>query len=254
MSPTAIVEFNNVGKTYWTGWRKKRPIQAASNISFTIEPGEIFGLLGPNRAGKTTLIKILLSLCEPTTGQAFRFGQPLTDHATLGRIGYMHEQHALPRYLTAKEVLEYYGALSLVPQAELSRRVSTLLDRVGLTNFATVAVSKFSKGMTQRLALAQALINEPELLVLDEPSEGLDLDGRRLLREVIAEQRKQKRTVLLVTHVLTEAEKVCDRVAVLVDGRIVHLGPTAQLTQTAAGTLRPIEHALQEIYQARASA
>jgi ABC-2 type transport system ATP-binding protein len=151
--------------------------------------------------------------------------------------------------LTAVDLLEYYGALSLVPYEVIHHRVPKLLDRVGLADRSREPIAHFSKGMIQRLGIAQALINEPDLLVLDEPSEGLDLMGRRLIRELIAEQRRRGGTVLLVSHVLTEVEQVCDRVAVIVGGRLAHLGPLKALLADGAGAARSLEVALQELYE-----
>ena len=139
-------------------------------MSFSINPGEVFGLLGPNRAGKTTLVKVLLSLCRPTQGRVNRLGRPAADRDTLSRVGYVHENHAFPGHLTATRLLEFYGSLTLVPCEDLGRRISVLLERVGLADRARESIARFSKGMVQRLGLAQALLNEPDLLVLDEPT------------------------------------------------------------------------------------
>jgi ABC-2 type transport system ATP-binding protein len=245
----AAVEFIGVGKTYrgglWSG-----PVQAVDKVNLRIDAGQVFGLLGPNRAGKTTLVKLLLSLARPSAGEVIRLGRPVADRSTLARIGYMHENHAFPRHLTARELLHYYGALSLVSGELLGPRATQLLERVGLADRAAEPISRFSKGMVQRLGLAQALINEPDLLVLDEPTEGLDLGGRKLLREVVNQTRAAGRTVLLVSHVLTEAEQLCDRIAVLVNGKLVHTGPTAELRRDpASGANRPLEQALQPLYE-----
>jgi ABC-2 type transport system ATP-binding protein len=238
-----------VSKTYNHPLFPIRTVQALREVSLRVNPGEALGLLGPNRAGKTTLLKILLSLCHPTGGQVTRLGQPLADRSTLARVGYVHENHSFPRYLTAESLLEYYGALSLLPQETVQPRVPKLLQRVGLADRSREPIARFSKGMLQRLGVAQALINEPQLLVLDEPTEGLDLDGRHLLRDVIAEVKARGGTVLLVSHVLPEVEQLCDRLAVLVKGRVVHTGPTAELMlDPATGTRRPLEKALEEVY------
>jgi ABC-2 type transport system ATP-binding protein len=241
-----IAEFVEIIKDYSTGLLGRGSLRAVDQVSFAVEFGEVFGLLGPNRAGKTTLIKILLSLCRPTAGQGFRFGRPVGERQTLARVGYVHENHAFPRYLTAAGLLEYYGALTLVPYEVVRQRVPKLLDKVGLADRSREPIARFSKGMVQRLGIAQALINEPDLLVLDEPSEGLDLAGRRLIRELIAEQRQRGRTVILVSHVLTEVEQVCDRAAVVVGGRLAHLGPLKALVGDGA---RSLEAALQELYE-----
>jgi ABC-2 type transport system ATP-binding protein len=161
----------------------------------------------------------------------------------------MHENQAFPRYLTASGLLEYYGALTYVPRADLARRIPKLLERVGLADRSREPIARFSKGMVQRLALAQSVINEPDLLVLDEPSEGLDLHGRQLVREVARELRDAGKTVLLVSHVLAEVERLCDRIAVLVNGKLVHVGPTAELSRDPkTGSTRSFEQALRELY------
>jgi ABC-2 type transport system ATP-binding protein len=246
---TAAVEFLDVSKTYRDMLFRWRTVEAVRGVSLSILPGEVFGLLGPNRAGKTTLVKMLLSLCRPTSGQLTRLGRPLGDRSTLAHVGYVHEHHAFPRYLSAADVLHYYGALALVPHEVLLERVPRLLDRVGLADRSREPIGRFSKGMLQRLGMAQALINEPRLLVLDEPTEGLDLTGRRLLREVVREVKGKGGTVLLVSHVLTEVEHLCDRVGVLVNGRLVHVGPLADLLQTPTSEEpRSLERALQDLY------
>src|ERR1700722_13646864 len=178
MSGAAVAEFDNVSKFYPAGLLGRGRILAAENVTFSINPGEVFALLGPNRAGKTTLVKILLSLCRPTSGRGTRFQQPLTDRQTLARIGYVHENPAFPRYLSATGLLEYYGALALLKESHVRKRAAELLELVGLADRGQEPIARFSKGMVQRLAVAQALLNDPELLVLDEPSEGLGLGGR----------------------------------------------------------------------------
>ena len=206
--------------------------------------------LGPNRAGKTTLLKILLGLCHPSGGRVFRLGQPIAQRSTLARVGYMHENQAFPRYLNAAALLSFCGQMSRTPQSVLKTRVSWLLERVGLTDRAHEPIARYSKGMVQRLALAQALIAEPDLLVLDEPMEGLDLDARQLLQEIIDEQRHAGRAVLVVTHALTEVAQVCDRLAVLVEGRLAYLGSLASLLRDPeTGGECTLEAALGRVYR-----
>jgi ABC-2 type transport system ATP-binding protein len=197
---TPVFELDQVTKIYPGGWWNRAPRPALRGVSLRVEPGEVFGLVGPNRAGKTTLIKVLLTLCRPTSGQGRRFGQPLRDRSTLARVGYVHESHAFPTYLTAAAALEFYGALSLIAEPVLRARVPELLKLVGLADRSDEPIRRFSKGMRQRLAVAQALVNDPELLVLDEPGEGLDLEGRATLRKVIAERRARGGAVLLDFH------------------------------------------------------
>ena len=243
----AAAEFCHVAKRY-TGLFGVRTVQAVEDVSFRVGPGEAFGLVGPNRAGKTTLVKLLLGLCRPTAGEVRRFGAPAGDRGTLARVGYVHENHAFPRYLTAEDLLQYYGALSRVPYEAVRERGPKLLERFGLADRSREPIARFSKGMLQRLGMAQALINDPRLLVLDEPTEGLDLAGRRLLREVVGEVRKRGGSVLLVSHALPEVEQLCDRVGVLAGGRLVHVGPLAGLLKDSRGEPRPLEKALQELY------
>lgn len=246
---TPLVKFHQVTKTYKSGLFRRQEIAALKGVSLNIESGEVLGLVGPNRAGKTTLIKLLLSLCRPTSGDIERFGQPGYDRRTLARIGYVHENHAFPTYLTATELLEYYGALSLTPYQTLKERIPKLLKKVGIADRAQEPISRFSKGMLQRLGVAQALINDPELLVLDEPTEGLDLLGRQLLRDVARDMKQKKRSVLLVSHVLSEIEELCDRVAVLRDGAVRRVASLSELTgPDNKGKTRSLEEVLQELY------
>jgi ABC-2 type transport system ATP-binding protein len=248
MSGPAVADFENLGKVYRTGLFGQGRRMAVENITFRIESGAVFGLLGPNRAGKTTLVKILLSLCQPTTGRAVRFQRPLTERGTLAKVGYVHENPAFPRYLSAPALLEYFGALAQLPEPVVRRRAGELLELVGLADRRAEPIAGFSKGMIQRLAVAQALLNDPELLVLDEPSEGLDMEGRRLVREVIAERRRRNLTVLLVTHVLSEIEEICDRLAVLVGGRLVFTGTPAELSRDPrTGAFCPLAQSLDRL-------
>jgi ABC-2 type transport system ATP-binding protein len=248
--PTYAAEFVDVSKTYRMPFRPGRGVHALRGVSFDVAPGEVFALLGPNRAGKTTLLKILLGLCHPSSGRVNRLAHPLGERSTLARVGYMHENQAFPRYLTARALLEYYGRLSWVPPGVLRARVPTLLERVGLADRALEPIARFSKGMIQRLALAQALLAEPDLLVLDEPMEGLDLSARLVLQEVLAEQRRAGKTVLLVSHALEEVADACDRVAVLVEGRLAYLGSLALLLQDPqTGAPRSLAAALAPLYR-----
>jgi ABC-2 type transport system ATP-binding protein len=251
MTAPAVAEFEDIAKFYATGLFGNSRRLAVEHITFRINPGEVFALLGPNRAGKTTLVKILLSLCRPTAGRGLRFQRPLAERQTLARVGYVHESPAFPRYLSALALLEYYGALALLTENIMRGRAATLLDMVGLADRGHEPISRFSKGMIQRLALAQALLNDPELLVLDEPSEGLDLAGRRLVRDVIAERRRRGFSVLLVSHVLDQVEQVCDRVGVLVGGHLVYSGTVAELARDPkTGAPFPLDQALDRLYLA----
>jgi ABC-2 type transport system ATP-binding protein len=242
---TAAAAFENVEKTYKTGPLGRSGVPAVRGVTFAVPAGSTFGLLGPNRAGKTTLIKLLLNLARPTAGTVTRLGEPARHRRTLARVGYMHENHAFPRYLSATEVLHFYGGLSGVSSEALPAKAGSLLERVGLADRAREPISRFSKGMVQRLGLAQALVNDPDLLILDEPTEGLDLVGRQLLRDVVAEFRKAGKTVLLVTHVLPEVEELCDELAVVVAGKLAYRGGVGDLTNNGKA---PLEAALRGLY------
>jgi ABC-2 type transport system ATP-binding protein len=248
--PTTVAEFADISKTYRAPLRPRATVRALCGISFAIQPGEVFALLGPNRAGKTTLVKILLGLCRPSGGRVLRLGHPITQRNTLARVGYMHENQAFPRYLSATSLLNFYGNMSWIPPSVLKTRVPALLEKFGLADRAHEPISRFSKGMVQRLALAQALLAEPDLLVLDEPMEGLDLSARTLLQNIVAEQRSAGKTVLVVSHALSEVAQICDRLAVLVAGRLGYLGSLASLLRDpATGGQRTLEAALAPIYQ-----
>ena len=248
-------EFVNVAKTYKTGVLGRGGVAAVRGVTLTVPAGTAFALLGPNRAGKTTLVKMLLSLSAPTAGTITRLGAPAGDRGTLARVGYMHENHAFPRYLSAADLLAFYGGLSGVRGEDLGPRAGKLLQRVGLADRANEPIARFSKGMVQRLGLAQALINEPDLLILDEPTEGLDLFGRQLLRQVVREFKAAGKTVLLVSHVLTEVEELCDRVAVVAAGKLVHAGPTADLLRDPrTGNNQSLEAALRPLYEKEVAA
>ena len=246
-----MVEFKNVVKDYPRGLFGSGGLRAIDGVSLRVEPGEIFGLLGPNRAGKTTLVKLLLGLCFPSAGEVFRFGQPTTQRDTLRRVGYVHENQAFPRYLSARALLEFYGAMSLLPEPIVKARVPILLQRIGLDDRADDSIACFSKGMVQRLGIAQALLNEPDLLVLDEPSEGLDLEGRLFVRNLVKEQKSQGKSVLFVSHVLSEMELFCDRIGIIVGGKIAYLGALSDLLNLPSGATRPLEAAVTGFYPVR---
>jgi ABC-2 type transport system ATP-binding protein len=252
---TAAATFENVGKRYRTGTLGRSGVQAVKGVNLHIPRGVVFGLLGPNRAGKTTLVKLLLSLCRPSEGKISRLDKPARDVSTLARIGYMHENQHFPRYLTATELLNYYGGLSLVPIEKLKERVEGLLRQVGLADRKNEPILQFSKGMVQRLGLAQALLNEPDLLILDEPTEGLDLTGRQLLRKVLADMKARGATVLLVSHVLSEVEQTCDRVAIIAGGNVVKVANVADLLKDPkTGQQQSLEKVLQPYYFANGQA
>jgi len=245
-----VVEFQNVGKTYYLGLLRRRTIHALRDVSFAVRSGCVFGLLGPNRAGKTTLVKSLLSICRPTSGTILRLGRNAAVRSTLARVGYLHESPAFPRYLTARAFLDYYGALALLSRRELAARIPRLLDEVGLNDRAGEPIAAYSKGMLQRLALAQALVNEPELLVLDEPTEGMDLSARKLFHEVIRRRKALGKTAILVSHSMADVGRLCDELAVLRGGQVVFRGMLADLTGEGPGEsdVGSLQEALEPMY------
>ncbi len=213
--PPYAVEFQKVSKVYRAGLLRRTPLHALREVTLCVPRGSVFAILGPNRAGKTTLLKVLLGICRPTSGTILRLGWPAENRHTLARVGYVHESQAFPQYLTARTLLHYYGALAWVPRRELARRVPRLLDELGLADRAGEPIAAFSKGMFQRLALAQALVNEPELLVLDEPAEGMDLAARKLMYELIDRHKAAGKTAILVSHNMADVARLCDQAAVL---------------------------------------
>jgi ABC-2 type transport system ATP-binding protein len=249
-----IAEFEHVSKAYAPTIPGRRRVRALKDVSFSVLEGEVFGLLGPNRAGKSTLVKALLTICRPSSGKIARFGHPWNDRRTLARVGYIHESQSLPGYLTAQGLLEYYGGLSGMSRGLVKARTAELLEQVNLSDRNHEPISRFSKGMVQRLALAQALMNEPELLVLDEPTEGMDLLARRMVYEAIDHQRRIGLTAIIVSHALGDVERWCDRVAVLREGELVFLGPMTELTWDAAQSKnRTLEKALEPLYEVAGS-
>lgn len=229
MSPPAL-SVSDLSKTYRTGLFGNAAVEALDEVSLEVPQGEIFGLLGPNGAGKTTLVKILLGLVHPTAGTAELFGQPANNPAARKRIGFLPENHRFPGFLTAKQTLRVYGQLADVTAAERTKRIPTLLDQVDLSDRAETKVNTFSKGMLQRLGLAQALLNEPDLLFLDEPTAGVDPVGRRAIRDLVLDLSEAGTTIFLNSHLLSEVEKVCTQIAILRDGQLVRKGTIEELT------------------------
>ena len=219
------VDLIDVRKTY------ARNIQALRGVNVQVGRGEIFGLLGPNGAGKTTLVKIMTTAVRPTRALGTLLGRPLGHRGKLARIGYLPENHRFPGYLTGAQVLDHYAALALVSRARRKENALRLLDRVGMAEWAKTRIDKYSKGMLQRLGIAQALMNEPEMVVLDEPTDGLDPVGRREVRTLLQELRDRGTTVFLNSHLLSELEMVCDRVAILVGGLVARQGTLRDLTE-----------------------
>ena len=216
-------------KHYTVGFWRQRPYLALEALTLKVGQGEVFGFLGPNGAGKTTALKLLMQLIYPTSGRAEILGRPVGDVEVKRRIGYLPENPYFYDYLSAEELLEYFGALFGHPAAERRRRASALLDEVGIGAERRLQLRKFSKGMLQRVGIAQAIINEPEVVFLDEPMSGLDPLGRRELRELILRLRDRGCTVFFSSHVLSDAEALCSRVAILANGRLVAEGPLSEI-------------------------
>jgi ABC-2 type transport system ATP-binding protein len=223
------IETEELTKDYAVGFWRKRPRRALDRLSLQVEQGEVFGFLGPNGAGKTTTLKLLLRLVFPTSGRAQLLGRPLGDRDARRRLGYLPEQPYFYDHLTAEELLTYFGGLLGLGPSDRRRRVNTLLDEVGIGAERRLQLRKFSKGMLQRVGIAQALLNEPELVILDEPMSGLDPLGRRDVRVLILRLRDRGCTVFFSSHVLSDAETLCSRVAILAKGRLVASGRLSEM-------------------------
>ena len=228
MSNPAI-EILGLTKDYPIGFLGRRMRRSLDNLTLQVEEGEIFGFLGPNGAGKTTTLKLLMGLIFPTSGTARVRGWPMDDIRMHREIGYLPEQPYFYDYLTARELLDYYARFFGFGAAERRKRVARLLERVGLAGAADLQLRKFSKGMLQRAGIAQAILHDPQVVFLDEPMSGLDPIGRREVRDIILELKQQGRTVFFSTHILSDAEMLCDRVAVLVQGKLHGVGSHGEI-------------------------
>lgn len=246
------LEMQNLTKDYTVGFWRKRPVRALDDLNLQVAMGESFGFLGPNGAGKTTTLKILMRLIYPTVGTARILGASLDDMQMRARIGYLPEQPYFYDYLTARELLVYCAKLFGMNKADTLQRTDELLKRVGLFEAADKQLRKYSKGMLQRAGLAQALINDPDVLFLDEPMSGLDPLGRREVRDLIASLRDHGKTVFFSSHVLSDVEALCDRVAIMNKGCLIESGKLSDILKSRANELEAIvtgvnEAALQEL-------
>lgn len=232
MSPA--FEAISLSKTFRRWW-SRRQVRALQNVSFAVEPGTIFGLLGPNGAGKTTLVKIALTIAYADAGEVRLLGQSIRNRSVLRRVGYLPENPRFPAHLTARQVLRLYGSLSGAGMKTVRNNAAKWLDRLDLTQWGDMRVAKFSKGMNERLAFAQALVHDPEFIFLDEPTDGLDPVGRREVRKICRELADQGKTIFINSHILAEIELICDRIALMKSGRIIEQGTVSELTSTEGG-------------------
>lgn len=228
MSDLAI-DLTGVSKNYTR--RFKKPTPALRGVDMRVHRGEVFGLLGPNGAGKSTLVKILMTVIRPTQCKGSILGQRVGHKPTLAKVGYLPEHHSFPGYLTGAQVIDFFGAMTGVPRRERRQRAGELLELVGMSEWSKRKLRSYSKGMRQRVGIAQALINDPDLVLLDEPTDGVDPVGRRDIRKVIERIKDEGRTVFINSHLLTELEAVSDRVAILVKGVVAQQGTIDELTE-----------------------
>jgi ABC-2 type transport system ATP-binding protein len=241
----AAIEILSLEKTYMIGFWRKRPKCALRPLQLTVEEGEIFGFLGPNGAGKTTTLKLLMGLISPTAGAARILGRDWTDPEIKAQIGFLPEQPYFYDHLTAHELLEYYGQLSGVPAKDRKRRVEEVLDQVGLRDVRGVQLRKFSKGMLQRIGIGQAILHDPRLVFFDEPMSGLDPMGRREVRDLMEQLKRAGKTVFFSTHILSDAEALCDRVAIIHQGELRGVGAVEELTSGVQGKVEIIWQGMQ---------
>jgi ABC-2 type transport system ATP-binding protein len=225
-----IIETKGLTKVYSSSFKKNK-VQALIDFNLNVEKGVIFGLLGPNGAGKTTLIKLLLGITFPTSGNASIIEKDISDYKIKEKIGYLPENHKYPPYLKGGEVLRFFGRLSGMNGINLDKKIDELLELVKLIQWKKTKVKAYSKGMMQRLGLAQALLNDPELIFLDEPTDGVDPIGRKEIRDILVELKSRQKTIFLNSHLLSEVELITDRVGILNKGRLLREGTVKELTE-----------------------
>jgi ABC-2 type transport system ATP-binding protein len=238
----AAIEILGFEKTYSVGFWRKKPRYGLRPLHLAIEEGEVFGFLGPNGAGKTTTLKLLMGLIFPTAGTARILGMEIDDPRMKAQIGFLPEQPYFYDYLTARELLEYYGQLSGVDPKQRSRKVNEVLQRVGLPDVGGVQLRKFSKGMLQRVGIAQAILHDPKVLFFDEPMSGLDPMGRREVRDLMEQLKHEGKTIFFSTHILSDAEALCDRVGVIHQGELRGVGAVVDLTSSVHGRVELVWH------------
>jgi len=228
-STEPLIRLESVSKDYRLGFWLNRRVHALRELTLDVRPGEVFGLLGPNGAGKSTTIKILMNLVRASSGKATLFGQPPSNREMRRRLGFVPENPAPYEYLTGREFLSLAASLGEVPRHEIRVRVDEVLAAVNMEKAGNLRIRRYSKGMIQRIAIGQALVHRPELLILDEPTSGLDPLGRKLVRDLILSERRRGTTILFSSHIISDVEAVCERVAVLVGGRLVRAGSVSEL-------------------------
>lgn len=230
-----VIETRALSKVYRDFWGRQK-VRALKALDLEVRRGEIFGLLGPNGSGKTTTMKLLLGLLFPTSGQALVLGRPATDVSKNERIGYLPEESYLYKFLNAEETLDFYGRLFDIPPQVRKERIDQLLQAVKLTQAKKRQLKEYSKGMTRRVGLAQALINDPDLVLLDEPTSGLDPIGVREMKDIILDLKEQGKTVVMCSHLLADVQDICDRIAILHQGELKELGRVSELLTVAEET------------------
>ena len=238
-SPPFVLRTDRLSKTFEVGVRRKR-VQAVKDLDLTVHEGEIFGFVGPNGAGKTTTIKMLMGLIFPTSGSARIFDAPIPSREAKRRIGFLPEHPVFHDFLTGREALSFFARLSGVPSGRIDVRVEELLELVGLTDAADRQIRKYSKGMQQRIGIAQSLAADPAFLILDEPMSGLDPIGRKEVRDLILELRRRGKTVFFSTHILPDVESICDRVGVILGGRLRDVGRISDLLSPRVRTVEVV--------------
>jgi len=226
----SVITTKNLSKEFSSGRFSKEKILALNNFSFEVEGGEIFGLLGPNGAGKTTLIKILLGITFPTSGEIQIFGKNISDETYKTKVGYLPESHKFPNYFNGEEVLHFFGMLSGISKSEVKKKTDEYLKMVDMEKWRKTKIKKYSKGMLQRLGLAQSMLNNPEIIFLDEPTDGVDPIGRKEIRDILIRLKGEGKTIFLNSHLLSEVELVCDRVAILNKGVLIKSGRVDEIT------------------------
>jgi len=235
MQPESVIEIRNLTKVFRDFWGRPK-VTAVKSLSLDVYKGEVFGLLGPNGSGKTTTLKMLLGLLFPTSGEISVLGRPANDVQKNERIGYLPEESYLYRFLNAEETLDFYGRLFDMPGAQRKQRADDLIKLVGLQGARRRALKEYSKGMTRRIGLAQALINDPDLILLDEPTSGLDPIGTREMKDLILDLKRQGKTIVMCSHLLADVQDVCDRIAILYAGELKISGRVEELLKSQGET------------------